>query len=465
MKKSLFTLGFAIVCAAITFSLAVRAQAQIVKPIAAESSLGMIQATDGNFYGAGGTSNFNGGIFRMTATGEISTVYNFCSQPNCADGTQPEPPILGSDGTLYGVAKFGGNSTGSGTFYKLTLDGNLTILYTFCPNAGCADGQYPLGVVQASDGNFYGTTELGGAAGGGSGTVFRITPTGDFNLMYTFCSLANCADGAYPSSPPIQGSGGNFYGTAAFGGATGLGVVYRLTSAGAYTVLYNFCSATHCLDGEQPVAVTQGPDGTLFGLTNFGGNRSGGTVFQINLTRNHFHTLHSFDPYVDGDNPFYPLTLANDGNFYGVVGDSFAAGYIFQVTPEGVYTSLYNFACCGLGSNPIGPLLQATNGELYGETAYSRVTNKGLIFQLSNHIGPSLQTVPVRGKIGTSILILGNGLSGSTGVTFNGVPTAFTVESDTYIKATVPAGASTGTVSVETPGGTLSSNPQFVVTK
>src|SRR5579872_5808400 len=98
-------------------SLAVCTQAQTVTAVAAESSLGMIQATDGNFYGAGATSNFNGGIFRMTPTGEISTVYSFCSQPNCADGTQPSPPILGSDGNLYGVAKFGGNSTGSGTFY------------------------------------------------------------------------------------------------------------------------------------------------------------------------------------------------------------------------------------------------------------------------------------------------------------------------------------------------------------
>jgi uncharacterized repeat protein (TIGR03803 family) len=465
-KKQHFPSILVLAVLTITFSLAVRAQAQTVTVIAAESSLGMVQATDGNFYGAGYLSdNFNGGIFRMTPAGEISTVYGFCSQPNCADGTQAMPPVLGGDGNLYGVAKFGGNSSGSGTFYKLTLDGHLTTLYTFCPNAGCADGQYPEGVILASDGNFYGTTEVGGATNGYSGTVFRITPAGAFKLLYTFCSLANCADGTGPPSPPVQGSDGNFYGLATFGGATGHGVAYRLTSAGAYTVLYNFCSATDCLDGNQPQAVTWSPGGTLLGVTNLGGNHNSGTVFEINLTKNHFSTVHNFEPLVDGGNPFYALTLANDGNFYGVVGDPFAAGYIYEETPGAVYTSLYNFACCGLGSNPFGPLLQATNGKLYGETEYSQITNSGAIFQLSNGIGPSVQPVPVAGKVGQNIIILGNDLTGSTRVTFNGVAAAFTVESDTYIKARVPLGATTGAVSVVTPSGTLNGNPQFVVTK
>jgi uncharacterized repeat protein (TIGR03803 family) len=462
--KSRFTFGLALACAAITFSLAVCTQAQTVTAIAAENSLGMVQATDGNFYGAGSApGNLDPGIFRMTPTGEISTVYRSCFQPNC---TQPGPPILGGDGNLYGVSKFGGNSTGSGTVYKLTLDGKLTVLYTFCPNAGCADGQFPLGLVLGSDGNFYGAAEEGGAGSGVSGTIFRISPTGQFKLLYTFCSLANCADGTGAPSPPVQGSDGNLYGVAVFGGATGHGVVYRLTSAGAYTVLYNFCSATDCLDGNQPQAVSWMPGGTVLGITNLGGNRNGGTIFEINLTKNHFRTLHSFDAYVDGDNPFYPPTLANDGNFYGVVGDAFAAGYIYEVTSAGVYTSLYNFACCGLGTNPFGPLLQATSGKLFGEMEYSHhVNNSGSIFQVLNGIGPAVQPVPVAGKIGQNILILGNGLTGSTRVTFNGVAAAFTVESDTYIKARVPLGATTGTVSVVTPGGTLKSNPQFVVTK
>jgi hypothetical protein len=238
-----------------------------------------------------------------------------------------------------------------------------------------------------------------------------------------------------------------------------------LTTAGAYTVLYNFCSATDCLDGNQPQAVSLGPGGTLFGVTNLGGNRGGGTVFEINLTKNHFRTVHNFDAYVDGDNPFYALTLANDGNFYGVVGDAFAAGYIYEETPGAVYTSLYNFACCGIGTNPFGPLLQGTNGDLYGELEYSGNDNSGAIFQFSNGFEPSVQPVPTAGEEGQTVIVLGYGLTGASSVTFNGVKAKFSVGSDTYIKATVPAGATTGVVSVVTPSGTLNSNPQFVVTK
>jgi uncharacterized repeat protein (TIGR03803 family) len=443
----------------------VSVQAQTVTTIALESSFGMIQATDGNFYGEAFTGACCANIlFRMTPTGEISTFYKYC--PNCAEGSQPSTPILGSDGNLYGVSTFGGNSTGSGTIYKMSLGGKISILYTFCPNAGCADGQYPEGLVLASDGNFYGTTEVGGSGGNPAATVFRISPTGQFKVLYTFCSLANCADGEGPSSRPIQGSDGNLYGTAAGGGTTGHGVVYRLTTAGAYTVLYNFCSATDCLDGNQPVAITQAPNGDLIGLTNFGGDRNGGIIFELNLARNHFRILHSFDAFVDGGNPFYPLTLANDGNFYGVIGDPFAAGYLFQLTQAGVYTSLYNFACCNIGKNPNGPLVQSTSGEIYGEVEYSGSNdNSGAIFQFSNGIGPSVQPVPVAGKVGQSVLILGNNLTGASSVTFNGVAAKFAVESDTYIKASVPSGATTGTVSVVTPSGTLNSNPRFVVTK
>jgi uncharacterized repeat protein (TIGR03803 family) len=454
------TLLVALACAALTFSLAVRAQAQTVTTIAEQSSVGMVQATDGNFYGAG-----TPGIFRMTPTGEISTVYRTCYESSCPDGTYLLPPVLGSDGNLYGVARFGGNSSGSGTVYKLTpQDGKLSVLYTFCPNTGCADGQWPVQFVLASDGNFYGTTESGGTGGNG-GTIFRISPTGEFKSLYSFCSLANCTDGDDPPSPPIQGSDGNFYGVAEFGGTEGLGVVYQLTSAGAYSVLYNFCSETNCVDGEQPKAVTQGPGGTLFGVTNLGGYRGCGTVFQITLSENHFRTLHNFDANVDGCSPFYALTPANDGNFYGVVGNLFGGGYIFEETPADVYTSLYNFSCCGIGDNPFGSLLQATNGDLYGEVEYSgTVENSGAIFEFLNGIGPSVQPVPVAGTVAQTVIILGYGLTGSTSVTFNGVAAGFSVESDTYIKATVPTGATTGTVSVVTPTGTLNSNPQFVVT-
>ena len=155
--KSPFACGLALACAALTLSLTVRTQAQSVTTFALESSVGMVQATDGNFYGAGSP-----GIFRMTPAGEITGLYISCVGSDCPEGSDQQVPVLGSDGNLYGVARFGGNSTGSGTVYKLTpRDGKMSVLYTFCPNAGCADGQWPVQIVLGSDGNFYGATEGG----------------------------------------------------------------------------------------------------------------------------------------------------------------------------------------------------------------------------------------------------------------------------------------------------------------
>ena len=127
-------------------------------------------------------------------------------------------------------------------------------------------------------------------------------------------------------------------------------------------------------------------------------------------------------------------------------------------------TTLYTFGCAGRGYAPYSRLFQAPNGNFYGGALYG-YDFKGTLYSLSNGLSPLVQTVPTIGPIGHSVIILGNGLAGSTSVSFNGVEAAFTVQSDTYIKATVPPGATTGPVSVVTSSGTLSSNPQFVVTK
>jgi len=195
-----------------------------------------------------------------------------------------------------------------------------------------------------------------------------------------------------------------------------------------------------------------------------GGFKSCGTAFGIG-PKNRYSVLHRFSD-ADGCSPYNALTLANDGNFYDVSGTFSGGGFIFQITPEGAFTPLYDFSCCHGGYDPAGMLLQGTDGGLYGATLYnSNDCCSGAIFKFSNGLSPLVETVPVAGKVGQSVIILGNGLAGSTGVTFNGVQAAFTVESDTYIKATVPKGATTGTVSVTTPSGMLNSNPDFLVTK
>jgi hypothetical protein len=159
--------------------------------------------------------------------------------------------------------------------------------------------------------------------------------------------------------------------------------------------------------------------------------------------------------------------VANDGNLYGTTTNGISNGNIYQITPEGIYTSLYTFCNptrCNAYYATYG-LLQGTDGILYGATAYGGSHSSGIAYSFANNLSPLVKTVPVAAAVGARVIILGNGLTGSTSVTFNGVSAAFTVNSYTYITATVPTGATTGTVSVVTPSGTLNSNPQFRVTK
>ena len=253
------------------------------------------------------------------------------------------------------------------------------------------------------------------------------------------------------------------YGVTWGGGSLGGGVLYELTPSGTYTVLYNFCDTDlGCSGIGEPYYVVRDANGNFFGTTEYNAEGRGyGSVFEFTST-NQLLVLHNFDD--DNDWPYTGLTIANDGNVYGVFGfDTKAGGSIFTVIPEGVYTRIYSFF--GTAVPPVGPLFQGTDGSFYGVTPYGPDNFDGEVFRFSNGLSPLVETVPVMGPVGTSILILGNGLTGSTSVTFNGVEAAFTVESDTYIRATVPAGASTGVVSVVTPSGTLNSYPQFVVTK
>jgi uncharacterized repeat protein (TIGR03803 family) len=425
----------------------------------------MIQGTDGNYYGAtqGGGKNDEGAIFQVTSAGELRDSYSFCSLANCADGWDVwMMPILGNDGNFYGTTNVGGNNINSGTFYKMSIGGKLTTLYNF----GGTAGQYPAGITQASSGNFYGATSAGGQFTGG--TVFELTPAGELKVLYNFCAAEDCHDGGLPLSAPVQASNGNFYGTTFEGGIFSGGVLYGITPAGSYKVIHNFCSRPNCIDGLQPWSPpVQDAAGNLYGTTQRGGAYNEGTIYEITAT-GRFTVLHSFD-YTDGANPESALILANDGNLYGTTsgGGTANGGTIFQINRQGAYTSLYNFcnteACTTY--QPVQTLLQGTDGILYGATYQGGTDDMGTVFSLNNGLSPLVETVPVAGTVGQSVIILGNNLTGSTSVTFNGVPAAFTVESDTCIKASVPPGATTGAVSVVTPAGTLKSNPVFQVLK
>jgi uncharacterized repeat protein (TIGR03803 family) len=344
----------------------------------------------------------------------------------------------------------------------------------------CLDGRNPsAGLIQASNGDLYGTTANGGAICQTlllCGTVFKITPGGTMTTLYSFCAQANCADGANPTGALVQAADGELYGTTDYGGANNGGTVFKITTSGTLTTIYSFCAQANCTDGKYPAAgLVQGANGDLYGTTGYGGAyTTSGTVFQI-APDGMLTTLYSFcaeADCADGSELYAGLTRATDGNFYGTTFDGGANsdGTIFQITPSGTLTTLYNFcseANCADGENPYAGLVQATNGDFYGTTlgnGDNNNSNDGTVFSLSLGLGPFVKSVPDAGAVGSAVKILGTNLTGASAVTFNGTPATFTVNSTgTAISTTVPTGAATGTVAVVTPGGTLSSNVHFRV--
>jgi uncharacterized repeat protein (TIGR03803 family) len=231
---------------------------------------------------------------------------------------------------VAGICRSSGCSgaDGAGTVFKVTPGGTLTTLHAF----NSYDGYSPLGVlVQATDGNFYGTTMEGGANGAGTG--FRIAPSGTLTTLYSFCSQTNFADGYWPYAGLVQARDGNFYETTGSGGAFGhYGTIFKITPGGTLTTLYSFCAQNGCPDGEEPDAVfVQAADGNLYGTTDGGGTSQScgsygcGTVFKISPS-GALTTLHSFND-ADGAYPRGGLVQASDRNFYGITLGGGADGY------------------------------------------------------------------------------------------------------------------------------------------
>jgi uncharacterized repeat protein (TIGR03803 family) len=316
------------------------------------------------------------------------------------DGANPYQKLIqGTDGNLYGTTADGG-ANAAGTVFKITTGGALTTLYSFCSQGGtgCTDGEDPnAALVQGTDGNFYGTTYGGGASG--DGTVFKITSGGALTTLYNFCSQGGCADGANPNVGLLEAADLDLYGTTDFGGANGNGTVFKITLTGTLTTLYSFCSQSGCPDGQQPnAALIQGSDGNFYGTTTFGGAHgamgNGGTVFKITPSGT-LTTLYSFcseSGCEDGNNPVGALVQASNGDFYGTTENGGANGYgtIFTITPGGVLTTLHAFDFTD-GSQPFGPLLQATNGSLYGEASGGGANFAGTVFKITT--GGALTTL------------------------------------------------------------------------
>jgi uncharacterized repeat protein (TIGR03803 family) len=424
----------------------------------------LAQGFDGNFYGTtvAGEADRYGVVFKVTQSGTLTILYGFCSLIRCTDGWSPRVGVLqAADGNFYGTTSLrSALQPGWGTVFKITPGGQLTTLHAFDQTGG----KWPSGVLlQATDANLYGTTVSGGAYS--EGTVFKISARGTFVSLYSFCSQANCADGERPAGTLVQASNGNFYGTTQAGGSGPClcGTVFKITPTGALTTLHSF----NTVDGVRPVGgLTLAVDGYFYGTTAGGGHNKAGTVFKMTPS-GALTTLHVFDG-ADGGYPSGSLVQGTDGNLYGTtqVGGANNAGTVFQITPAGTLTTLYSFcaqANCVDGTLPVGGLMQATNGTFYGTTQRGGLDAGGTIFSLSVGLGPFVEANPTFGKVGWTVTILGGDLKGATSVSFNGTPAEFAVVSDTEITATVPMGASTGTVKVATSSGTLSGNVIFRV--
>ena len=290
------------------------------------------------------------------------------------EGAKPAAPLIqATDGNFYGTTAYGGS--GGGTVFKLTPSGTLTTLYSFTMGA---DGVWPTdALLQAADGNFYGTTSEGGAFG--QGTVFKLTPDGTLTTLHSFTWTD---DGGSPHGALIHGTDGNFYGTTQYGGGYGGGTVFRLTPDGVHTTLHAFTGGA---DGSNPegAALLLGNDGNFYGTTRSGGS-GGGTVFKLTPSGT-LTTLHVFTGGADGAYSRAPLIQATDGNFYGTTryGGTLNAGTVFQLTPSGTLTTLHAFTGGADGAYPYGSLLQATDGNFYGTTREGGTLNAGTVFQLT----------------------------------------------------------------------------------
>ena len=436
----------------------------------------LVQGADGNLYGTtwlGGT-NGQGTVFRMTTSGTLTTLYNFCALSNCVDGSVPDAPLVqASDGNFYGETYSGGRQN-YGTVFKVTPSGTYKTLYSFCSQTNCTDGAYPGGgLIEGTDGNLYGVTAYGGvyysSQSNFAGTVFKISPGGKLTTLYSFCAQTGCSDGQEPFAPLLQASDGNFYGTTYEGGASGDGTVFRLTPKGVLTTLHSFDST----DGRWPTAgLIEATDGNFYGTTTYGATENDdGTAFRMS-PNGVLTTIHVFclGHCTDGARP-EGLIQAADGNLYGVtesgVGGEGISGSVYKMTLSGTVTKLHQFGFDSSGGSNPSDLIQDTNGTFYAGTLQGGEGycdyGCGIIFSLSVGLGPFVETQPTSAKVGKAVNILGTDLTSATSVTFNGTPATFTVVSPSLITTTVPAGATTGTVHVVTPGGTLSSNVPFRV--
>jgi uncharacterized repeat protein (TIGR03803 family) len=357
---------------------------------------GLAWGLDGNFYGAtqmgGNVLDPQGTLYSISPAGAYAQVYEF---GNDAAGFTPYAKPAPLNGKLLGTSNSGGTGMAGAVFRVNPASLSYDQTYDF---TGGFDGGFPEGaLIQASDGNFYGTTTAGGT--NGSGCVFQLNPvTFAISNVYSF---TDGLDGRQPRGALVQGTDGNFYGTTEHGGFYNYGTIFVLgISKGGPGgdppwSLTNLFSFTDHADGAYPNGgLVQGLDGLLYGTTSYGGDNpapslpgGGGTIYSINPATAVLISIYSF-----GDDHPQPLMQATDGNFYSTTTHGSGVephGTIFRLTPDGVISTLWTFSGTN-GSNPSGALVQystsAQAGHLLGTTSDGGTNGFGTVFSFAANL-------------------------------------------------------------------------------
>ena len=385
----------------------------LTNPDGASPGARMTLGSDGNLYGttlAGGM--YGGGIiFRLSPSNSLVDLFDFQAILNTDDQEYlsfgPNELTAGPKGFFYGTTQFGGSNQNGTIFVFSPASGEEADSYVFSAESTNVSGSNPDGMnptgalVPGTNSSLYGTTQYGGS--NGTGTIFLLMPIGPvFASEYSFTALGGTddttnADGATPNGLTL-GSDGNFYGTTQGGGLYGAGTFFQFAVSGALTPLYSFGASDGDAASPQD-ALVQGPNGSFYGVSEFGGSSGNGTIFEVTPAGVE-RVLHSFTGADDGAAPTTALTLGSDGSFYGTTTGAGVNnnGTLYKITPAGAFSLFYSFPGLNtnfentIGANPSAAMAMGQDGNLYGSCAAGGANGAGTIFRYvsSEFVSPTM---------------------------------------------------------------------------